>query len=388
MRWLGLLWLALGTACGDTSRASTPQTPAGGTNGGGAAGGSAGSGSGGNDGGISLGCLDANGVDDDGDGVSETDGDCDDCEALVNPGAFDVAGNGVDEDCSGKPDDEPSGCDGPLPLAATDPVDLARAIGLCRLTTADAKGGERTWGLLSAKLTETDGTSPTDPLFSGILVGYGKNNHPREGKQLLALSSGTARGPTDPGSISPSGNGYARPELESAYPPGFPQNAQGCPEPFTQTANDSVRLELEIRVPTNANSLAFDFSFFTTEWPEWICSEFNDTFVSLLETQAPLDPSHHGNVSFDAAGNPVSINVSFFGITSGPVLAGTWMAGGLGGGTDWLTTEAPVVPGETIRLSFAIWDTSDHKFDSLVLLDAFRWSVKTVPMPETRPTPR
>ncbi len=43
------------------------------------------------------------------------------------------------------------------------------------------------------------------------------------------------------------------------------------------------------------------------------------------------------------------------------------------GGTAWLTTEAPVVPGETIVLDFLIWDTGDSELDSLVLLDNFRW---------------
>jgi len=43
------------------------------------------------------------------------------------------------------------------------------------------------------------------------------------------------------------------------------------------------------------------------------------------------------------------------------------------GATRWLTTTAPVVPGETITLRFVIWDTSDMQLDSLVLIDNFRW---------------
>ena len=49
--------------------------------------------------------------------------------------------------------------------------------------------------------------------------------------------------------------------------------------------------------------------------------------------------------------------------------------GSLGAGaTSWLTTTSPVKPGETITLRFVIWDTSDELYDSLVLLDNFRWS--------------
>ena len=43
------------------------------------------------------------------------------------------------------------------------------------------------------------------------------------------------------------------------------------------------------------------------------------------------------------------------------------------GGTSWLTTTAPVVPGETITLDFHIWDTGDSAYDSLVILDSFKW---------------
>jgi len=32
-----------------------------------------------------------------------------------------------------------------------------------------------------------------------------------------------------------------------------------------------------------------------------------------------------------------------------------------------------VKPGEVIELRLAIWDTGDHGYDSLVLLDDFEW---------------
>lgn len=42
----------------------------------------------------------------DGDGWSECDGDCDDAVAFVHPEAIEICGDGVDEDCDGKGDDE------------------------------------------------------------------------------------------------------------------------------------------------------------------------------------------------------------------------------------------------------------------------------------------
>lgn len=45
--------------------------------------------------------LDPNAVDNDGDGLSENNGDCNDASAAIRPGATDVCGDGIDQDCSG-----------------------------------------------------------------------------------------------------------------------------------------------------------------------------------------------------------------------------------------------------------------------------------------------
>lgn len=330
--------------------------------------------------------------DHDGDGYAYTQGDCRDCDPNVNPGAFDYPGNGVDEDCSGAADDQVLGCDANLAMASSQALDHAKAIGLCRSTTASATGAAKTWGVISAKLVQADGVKTPNASSYGILSKFGANNLPQEGSRMAVYSSGTARAPADSGWVNPNGQyGSYNQNQQCAYPTGFPKSKAGCPPGAGDQAFDSSGLWLQIRVPTNAKSFTYLFDFFTTEYPEWVCTAYDDSFVALLQTgYLPAIPAASSkNISFDSQGNPVSVNSGFFTVTSGPKLTGTGMDGTCagqvcGGSTDWLQTTAPVVPGETITLQFAIWDTGDHAWDSIVLIDGFRWSVNAAAL-KTQP---
>src|SRR4051812_48973787 len=50
--------------------------------------------------------------DNDGDGWSVTQGDCNDCNRAFNPGAVELPGNSVDDDCNNQVDEINSACDG------------------------------------------------------------------------------------------------------------------------------------------------------------------------------------------------------------------------------------------------------------------------------------
>ena len=104
----------------ETEQAATD--PTGGDGGGG------GSGFGGDSGGAkgNSSCAINNGGDPNAD--SDGDGyplkfDCNECDPNVNNGAFDVPGNGIDEDCNGVADDEPADCDTGLKMASSDGFD-------------------------------------------------------------------------------------------------------------------------------------------------------------------------------------------------------------------------------------------------------------------------
>ncbi|MEM6292786.1 MAG: choice-of-anchor L domain-containing protein [Myxococcota bacterium] len=143
-------------------------------------------------------------------------------------------------------------------------------------------------------------------------------------------------------------------------------------EQFNQgnSANDYVEMRFELDVPVDVVSLSYDFAFFSTEYPDYFGSQFNDMYVGWLESEAWT-----GNISFDAAGNPISLNAGFLDYRDDannlPEFAGTCMR--QHAGTGWLTSSAGVVPGEHITVAFAIFDLSDSILDSYVFLDNFQW---------------
>jgi hypothetical protein len=148
------------------------------------------------------------------------------------------------------------------------------------------------------------------------------------------------------------------------------------------SANDYVELRMEVTVPLDVISFSYDFAFFSTEYPYYFGSAFNDMYVGWLESEAWT-----GNISFDAMGNPISLNAGFLEYKDDagnlPELAGTCMR--QHAGTGWLTTTAGVVPGEDITIVFAIFDLSDSILDSYVFIDNFQWGCDPSSTPGTNP---
>jgi Putative metal-binding motif len=352
-------------------------------------------------------CAAAADEDHDHDGFSINDGDCDDCNPQVNPGAYDFPGNAVDEDCSGVADDETASCDDGLATDDADPFAAARAIDLCKTTTHDATGINRIWGVVDARYVFPDGTTaslagdpgtPPNPKSHGILPSFGTAVSPKLGSSLLALSSGIALAGSHDGSP-----GGAPMGTQSATPEGFPTPSPACANANAGTekvARDAIALELVIRAPTNANSLQFQFDFYTYEYSGFICSTFNDFFVALLDSKATTVPANH-NIAFDSQLNPVSVNNGFLEVCSpytymsGDVkrefncalgtgeLAGTGFEGHAA--TGWLSTQSNIVPGEEFTVRFAVWDAGDEALDTTVLIDRFQWSRESGATQTSRP---
>jgi hypothetical protein len=346
------------------------------------------------------------------DGWTPNQGDCNDCDPNVNPGAIDVlhpndggAPTWGDEDCSGVPGDNAMPCDQGLALDDVVAADAAKAIELC----ATATTSDRKYGVLSAAYVRADGTAFATPgLQVGIESMWGTNVAAQGGQNMLAMSSGYSRTVGQPGAC----NGIScQSNATATAPTGFPQDDPACPP--TKAIADDVALELQIRVPTNATGYAFNFKFYSFEFPDWVCdtSGYNDQFVALVlppPTGAYVPTgSTFGNVSFDSNNHPVSVNMGFFDVCdptspsrfashciSGggtcPALPSPYCPLGVGdlagtgfdvwhstvgpaGATRWLKTQAPAQPGSIITVRFAIWDAGNIEFDSTVLVDNFQW---------------
>jgi hypothetical protein len=334
------------------------------------------------------------------DGWTPNQGDCNDCDPNINPGAVDVwhppgdggAGFWGNESCAGNPGPL-APCDTGLAIDSNNPLDGAKAAEICTPlpTTMPLK-----WGIKSAKWVLPDGSPPPTgvpastnyPLGHGILSAFGPNVKVQAGQRMLGLSSGTARQPTDPGYMDVSGfdKGYT-----CGSPVGFPKESPACPGVTTGQPHDGVALEMDIVAPTNATGFSFSFNFFTYEWPDWICSEFNDFFVALL-MPFPMGQTD-GNISFDSMGNPVSVNNAFLTVCGPPgnyggknftcPLGDTQLIGtGFGqdtafgqdhGSTYWLETKAPLKGHEDFTLRWGVYDSGDGILDTTCLIDNFQW---------------
>jgi len=389
-----------------------------------------------------------NGIDEDCDGFtdkgSDLDGDgyayctedcCDsagDCPnpELVNPGAYEIAGNGIDDDCDGTADEKTDPCDNGVLVSqdvASSAISLARSAGFCEPWLLSA-----TLGLAGTPVSETiNGSSRMslpNPYYDGNYQTYTVNGkfgnvlEKKEGFNMAILSTGPWSLPTMNANVATLDAGDMRtastvPEdwinrQPNCVAPKAPSCGGVAPDPNVQNScagkpqfvvQDPIMLTVRLKVPPNAGSFRINTYFCSIEFPTTVCStsNYNDFFIALLDstfntvnpTSANPNPFDK-NLAKDAIGNPVGVDLAPAGLfkvcdesddqwnscTSSAELSGTGfdLYGGHGC-TGWLVTQGNVVPGEEITLRFAVFEQGtvaygpDHSWDSTILLDNFEW---------------
>jgi hypothetical protein len=359
----------------------------------------------------------------DGDGYT-TPMDCDDNNAQVNPEAFDFIGDGIDNDCDGIVDNPVLTCETIPATAPGSPTDFARAADLCQQHSVTNAGTifdplvSAAWGQVQGLGPgETLWTSMTKPVQVNIASSFGQNT-PQQGKTMVGLANGiwAAADPRSDPALDPAGF-----HLNDACSD-IPLVGQDCASLSDGTVSGDVsvqdwaELDLTVKIPSNVQTVTFDFAFFSSEFNQWWNSAANDSFFVLVTSQGLQGQ----NVAKDKNGLAITINSGFFQLcppAPGPAgltmdnsaaletcvgmagnasqsifgsLAGTGYDGAAlgpndtatavdgsvyiyGGGSGWLTTKFPVVPRETIQMRVIILDTFDGLKDSSVLFDGMGW---------------
>jgi hypothetical protein len=396
--------------------------------------------------------CDSSTTDCDKDGWLVADGDCCDKPGLcgsepekVNPGALEVVGNGLDDNCNSKTDlfdtEDTVACDGNLSSSSQNALDYAKALGICRTTQESPPLlKDKTWGLIDAKILRADGSPLQDYEAISIRTGFGSiAPATTQGQAAVVMSSGIASDATQtmpgPNGGAPGGfnvstdhtpfstvdiasggqaysvkDWYATANLPLKPAHGLP-DSPGCNASNTSEANDSAMLVFRMRAPTNAKAFSFNSYFFSAEYPEFVCTSYNDQFIALVDTPngtpSPIaNPADKNLMTYTQGGQqwPIGINIakgtSLFAVCESQQqnpgcwdssvsaqscslgaaqLSGTGFEQGLGdtctigGGTFWLTTAGNVIPGDIVELRVAIWDVGDSAYDSLAVIDGFQW---------------
>ena len=342
-----------------------------------------------------------NAIDIDGDGFTYCTGDC--CETgsecfapeKVNPGSFEIGDNGVDDNCNDQVDEALRNCDSGISQDTTDPMDLAKSMDLC------PPENEKDFGVIDAVLlfpdgsaTDTSGSGVVDTMYS-VLTQFG-TVRPHNGNSVAVLATGSASSPVPSSDVDNSRTCNSPSDWYQANGSKFPSSPD-CGLMTTTSGdpiNDPIMLKLRIRAPLNAESFSFDIFFFSKEFHEYVCTEYNDFVLALLDSDfSSTNPQYQNppdrNLAMDANKNPLGVNLAMNGLFTvcdpAPMLApvktkycqGSAELQGTGfegyGATGWLVTRGNIIPGEEFEVRLAIWDSGDAALDSLILLDNFTW---------------
>ena len=317
--------------------------------------------------------------------------DCDDTDPLVGPLSLEIPGDGLDNDCNGVIDDAvPTDCDCQAPNPGeTASETMAKSIGMCNpilINNVSTSGNPIAYGAF----TDWGAVVPRTSSVPG-------DGLPANNCRFMILSTGRAR------VADPQGSLESDLGISGAVDPA-PASLQDGAE-----IHDLTQFHMTLVIPSNVFGFSFDYIFLTSEYPEWICSEFNDTFYGLATGDPAINGGQLTNLTFDVPGGQINTNNQW--IEQAPnwslSIAGTGYEDaepfpmcGLGSGipgctppnpcpafigstTGWLRTTSPATPGATVTITFSIHDEGDGVLDSAVAIDNFQWHTAPVTGPVT-----
>ena len=216
--------------------------------------------------------------------------------------------------------------------------------------------------LVSSSYTDTDEIGHRQSI---VLTSLG-TMHPTHGSTFALLSTGIAGTPivttdaTNPGD-----------ERGTWF-----RNKLGNPR-------DSATLTMILQVPLYMHYLYYDVQFFSSEFPEYIGSKFNDELTISVNSPSKGISTYVFDVNsgyfvlysnsipgtgfdiFAQSGNPADVDI----VDTTPRSPGAD-----GGASSLIVSGCPVSPNEQITITIKIEDVGDNQFDSTAFLDNFRFS--------------
>ena len=149
------------------------------------------------------------------------------------------------------------------------------------------------------------------------------------------------------------------------------------------TPRDQATLTLDLLVPEFMHYVYYDVQFYTTEYPEYIGTQYNDELTITV-----ISPSEGTSVEvIDVNGGDFVLNANDITGSGFDVFAQSgnpddvdWLetipnpTGADAGATALIGREHPVSPNEEITIIFDIIDVGDNQFDSAAFIDNLRFS--------------
>ncbi len=196
---------------------------------------------------------------------------------------------------------------------------------------------------------------------------------PPSSKPAAVSTTRLAGFPTHGSSFAILSTGNAR---RAASPNNAPDTGSESRGPSIRGARDVVIMRIDLRIPSGANCLSFDFRFLSEEFPEFVKDIFNDAFIAELgisnwDASGKENPTvtAPNNFAQDTKGNPIRVNA----VGDSTVTAGQAKGTTYDGATRRLRASTRVKPGNR-RLYLSIFDQGDRLYDSAVFLDNLRAS--------------